>query len=73
MSRILLLGGTGAMGANLSRRLVERGYDVGVTSRSERLDADGIHYIQGNAKDKSFLEETLGAFKPDAVVDFMSY
>lgn len=61
------------MGVNLSRRLVERGYDVSVTSRRERQDTDGIHYIFGNAKDKSFLEETLGAVKPDAVVDFMSY
>lgn len=73
MSKILLLGGTGAMGVNLGRRLVERGYDVAVTSRRERMDADGIRYIRGNAKDKSFLKETLGAFKPDAVVDFMSY
>lgn len=73
MSKILLLGGTGAMGVNLSRRLVECGYDVSVTSRHERLDTDGIHYILGNAKDKSFLEKTLGEVKPDAVVDFMSY
>lgn len=73
MSRILLLGGTGAMGANLGRRLAERGYDVCVTSRSARTDAGRVHFICGNAKNKSFLEKTLGALKPDAVVDFMSY
>lgn len=38
------------MGVNLSRRLVERGYDVSVTSRRERPDADGIRYVRGNAK-----------------------
>lgn len=69
--KILLLGGTGAMGAYLSELLAERGEDVYVTSRSDRAK-DRIHFIKGNAHDTDFLKETLkDGF--DVVVDFMIY
>ncbi len=56
--KILLLGGTGAMGAYLAEILAERGEDVYVTSRSDRTHA-GIHFIKGNAHDTDFLKATL--------------
>ncbi len=72
--RILLLGGTGAMGMSLAPILLSRGDNVFVTTRSYREDKDGkgIHYIQGNAHQPAFLKEVLK--EPyDAVVDFMIY
>lgn len=71
--KILLLGGTGAMGVYLAPRLSQMGYEVYITSRKKRVSDDPrIHYIQGNAKEWEFLSGVL-AEGYDAVVDFMIY
>ena len=70
--KILLLGGTGAMGAHLKEILAERGDEVFVTSRRTRQDAPPIHYVQGNAHDMAFLHVILSNVW-DAIVDFMVY
>ena len=71
--KILVLGGTGAMGVDLVKILGERGDDVTVTSRSERKSEFGnVKYVQGDAHDTSFLKSLL-AEKYGAIVDFMSY
>lgn len=72
MKNILVLGGTGAMGAHLVQILAERGNKVSVTTRSPRQSSANIEYIQGNAKDGAFLAPLL-ARKWDAIVDFMVY
>lgn len=71
--RILLLGGTGAMGAHLSRVLSKRGDSVDVTTRRERKDECNIHFIRGNAHDTNFVKKLLKTQCYDAVVDFMVY
>lgn len=73
MSKVLILGGTGAMGGYLRDKLADRGYDVYVTSRKIRDDKGGVSFICGNAKDDTFLKQVLANVKPDAVVDFMNY
>lgn len=70
--KILLLGGTGAIGSHLALSLSMAGCEVYVTSRSKRSTPQGIRYIQGNAKDLQFLIEILST-EWDAVVDFMNY
>lgn len=70
--RILLFGGTGAMGLHLSHILNERGDDVYVTSRQKRENKGRLHYIQGNAHDFSFTQGLL-TNKWDCIVDFMVY
>lgn len=70
--KILLFGGTGAIGAHLAEHLGKSGADVYVTTRSERKSMDNIHYIKGNAKDTHFLSEIMSN-EWDAVVDFMNY
>jgi nucleoside-diphosphate-sugar epimerase len=72
MKNILVLGGTGAMGAHLVQILADRGDKVSVTTRSPRQSSANIAYIQGNAKEDSFLAPLL-AGKWDAIVDFMVY
>lgn len=68
--RVLLLGGTGAMGGHLARILAARGDEVVVTTRGKRDDCDGIRYVEGNALSHEFLEHALsGGY--DSVVDFM--
>lgn len=73
MSDILILGGTGAMGAPLSKLLAEQGYNVYVTSRSAHKDDGRLHYVRGNAKDISFISQYLDNHYFDAIVDFMVY
>lgn len=71
--KILLLGGTGAMGIPLMRFLANNNHKVVVTSRSERHSSDtNVHFIAGNARDNSFLKDVL-VEKYDAIVDFMHY
>ncbi len=71
--RILLLGGTGAIGTHVAPELLRRGFSVVVTSRSDHAqDASGVEYRQGNAKDDAFLDALLTE-RFDAIVDFMIY
>lgn len=70
--RVLVLGGTGAMGEPLVRMLAERGDEVYVTSRRKREDKGNVHYIQGDAHDLSFIKQELSK-NYDAIVDFMIY
>ncbi|WP_198929145.1 NAD-dependent epimerase/dehydratase family protein [Marinobacter sp. X15-166B] len=72
MTKILVLGGTGAMGKHLVNLLSERGDKIWVTTRSPRQSTGNIEYIQGNAKEDSFLSPLL-AREWDAIVDFMVY
>lgn len=69
--RALLLGGTGAMGSHLTRLLACDGWDVTVTSRSERSSSDPrVTYVRGDAHNRRFLADVLSGGW-DAVVDFM--
>ena len=71
--RILLLGGTGAIGTHVAPELLRRGFSVVITSRTaHETNVPGVSYRQGNAKDDAFLDELL-AERFDAIVDFMIY
>lgn len=71
--KILVLGGTGAMGVNLVDIFAERGEEITVTSRSPRKSAyENVTYVQGDAHDLKFLDNILR--KPcDVIIDFMVY
>lgn len=69
--KILLLGGTGAMGNHLANCLSDSGHKVVVTSRSKRNDGK-VEFRQGNAKNNDFLMAILSE-QWDAIVDFMTY
>ena len=73
MKEILILGGTGAMGRHLINILLSQGHLCTVTSRSPHTDAEGLHYVQGNARSSQFLQTILSEKEWDAIVDFMSY
>lgn len=72
--KILVLGGTGAMGNDLVRLLADENNEIYVTSRSSReSNRAGITYIKGNAADDAFLKKILNGNSFGAIVDFMSY
>ncbi|MGO2305362.1 MAG: NAD(P)H-binding protein [Providencia sp.] len=70
--RVLILGGTGAMGIHLVRFLAKKNNQVYVTSRSKSGTSNNINYIQGNAHNPEFLG-TLLSQSWDTIVDFMVY
>ena len=70
--KILVLGGTGAMGIHLVKLLSDDGHSVFVTTRRNRKDEGLIKYITGNAHDNEFLKSLLTR-KFDCIVDFMVY
>lgn len=72
--KILLLGGTGAMGIPLTNILSADGTNiVYVTTRSPRESRDNVIYFQGNAREREFLQEVLARGPFDAIFDFMVY
>lgn len=70
--RVLLLGGTGAIGDNLTNILKEKDVSTFVTSRRKRTNSGSIVYLRGNAHDNQFMEQICSE-NWDAIVDFMSY
>ena len=69
--QILVLGGTGAMGAHICKLLADEGYSVICTTRQHRHPENpNIRYACGNARDQSFLDSLL-AKHWDAIIDFM--
>ena len=71
--KVLILGGTGAMGVHLVNLLSKQECEITVTSRSRRKSKDNIEYIQGNARDVDFLQTTILNKKWDVIIDFMVY
>ena len=69
---ILVLGGTGAMGKPLVAALSTENM-VYVTSRSAHQSIGNVKYLQGNARNKDFLNKILSIHHWDAIVDFMVY
>lgn len=70
--KVLLLGGTGAIGNHLTTLLLKKGDKVVVTSRNQNMSNELVEYRQGNAKDLYFLNSILKE-KWDVIVDFMVY
>lgn len=70
--RVLLLGGTGAMGEFLAKMLVDAGEEVVVTSRRRRGTDAGVTFATGNARNPEFLRSLLES-RWDVIVDFMIY
>lgn len=74
MKKILLVGGTGAIGMYLAPYLLKEGFQVYITSRSDRRSTDSnLFYLRGNGKDIKWLDELSIEYTFDAIVDFMMY
>lgn len=73
--KVLLFGGTGAMGIHLVEILSSQSSnEVWVTSRSNHTsDKKNVTYIRGNAMDGSFVYPLIANNDFDAIVDFMTY
>ncbi|MCD2425449.1 NAD-dependent epimerase/dehydratase family protein [Niabella pedocola] len=70
--KILILGGTGAMGIHLVE-LLKAEHQLFVTSRRRQKQQEKVHYIQGDGKDLLFVRKILQEERWDVIVDFMVY
>ena len=71
--KVLVLGGTGAMGVYLVPELAAMGYEVKVISWDEVVsDNPLITYIKADGKDIGYLQELLKE-KFDGIIDFLMY
>jgi len=70
--KILVLGGTGAIGGHLVQFFSNNGIEVIVTSRARRNSGKTVRYLQGNAHDLEFLQSVLQE-RWSAIIDFMTY
>jgi len=71
--KILVLGGTGAIGKPLVAVLSQHGYQLTVTSRSRSAQTAQVRYLQGDAHDRRFLAAVLAHEPWSAIIDFMVY
>jgi len=72
--KILILGGTGSMGASLVRKLSVEDNKIFVTSRSPHESKGNVIYLKGNALDDDFLKSIKEKYDIfDAIIDFMHY
>lgn len=72
MKKVLILGGTGAMGKSLVELLDEKEVEIYVTSRKAHK-SDRVKYLCGNAHEMSFMSSILDLEEWDSIVDFMNY
>lgn len=74
MAKILLLGGTGAIGKYVSNYCTALGHKVFITSRSKRVNEDdNVTYICGDATEFEFVSSIISKQSFDAIIDFMVY
>ncbi len=73
MKKVLLLGGTGAMGIYLTPYLLDMGYKVDVVSLDEKTsDNAALRYMKMDAMDNEALKQLLKN-EYDAIVDLLIY
>ncbi|MDO4363948.1 MAG: NAD-dependent epimerase/dehydratase family protein [Clostridia bacterium] len=70
--KILILGGTGAMGKHVIELLDPKQFDIYVTSRRKIESKNNVSYLQGSAKDLDFIKN-ICSDKWDVIIDFMVY
>lgn len=73
MKKVLVLGGTGAMGKYLVPKLTQKEYQVDVLTLDDvESKISNLKYIKGNGWDEDLISELLKN-KYDAIVDFLIY
>ncbi|OJV36702.1 MAG: epimerase [Bacteroidia bacterium 43-41] len=70
--KILILGGTGAVGKNMVDLLSNTDNEIVITSRTKRESHQNVRYIEGNAKSTLFITNILEEYW-DVIIDFMVY
>jgi nucleoside-diphosphate-sugar epimerase len=74
--RALIIGGNGIISSSVTRRAVERGFDVTVVNRglsTTRAPLHGVRELVGDATDAASIANAIGSETFDVVVNFRSF
>ena len=71
--RVLFLGGTGNISAEVSALMARRGHEVTVVSRGNRPVPKEYGHIVADRHDENSLRDAVKDWKGDAVLDFICY
>ncbi len=75
--KILVTGGAGYIGSFMTRRLLEKGYEVVVFDSLERGSKNNVPeeatFVSGDIGDKNILDQTFSDHKIDGVIHFAAY
>src|ERR1700742_4363186 len=74
--RALIIGGNGIISSSVTRRAVERGFDVTVLNRGLRTvrpPLEGVRELVGDASDPAWIASAIGAETFDVVANFRSF
>lgn len=73
--KVLLIGGTGTISTEVSRKLLEEGHELWLINRGSRNNElpEGAHVITGDIRDEERIAGLLKGQEFDAVADFIAY
>ncbi|MCI2256120.1 SDR family oxidoreductase [Domibacillus sp. PGB-M46] len=73
--KALFIGGTGTISSAVSKRVVEKGWDLYLLNRGNRLDQvpEGATVIKGDIQDEKAVAELIKDFHFDVVADFIAF
>lgn len=74
--KVLVTGGAGYIGSVGVRELVHEGYEVVVLDNLSQGHRAAVHpdavFVEGDLRDREFVDQTLAEHKPDAIMHFAS-
>ncbi len=74
MKKVLVIGGTGAIGRYTTRELLNEGYRVDVLSLDDLIsNHPNLKYMVGPGKDIRYIRNLLETEKYDGIIDFLVY
>lgn len=74
--KILVTGGAGYIGSHVVKALGEKGHDLLIYDNLSKGRRDAVLYgrlVAGDLADRALLEDTIGSFRPEAVMHFAAF
>src|SRR5438132_14427589 len=71
--RVLVIGGTGFIGSQVARRLIEAGHDLTIFHRGQTTAELPANHISGERRDLQAFTSEFKRIKPDVTLDMICY
>jgi nucleoside-diphosphate-sugar epimerase len=71
--KVLIIGGTGTISSAVTRRCVDKGYDVTLLNRGNRGSVNGTHSITADIHDADAVRDAIGDEHFDTVAEFIGF